>query len=316
MGPDEFHEKYPEAKKGGLRDNAYTNIMVCWLMHKTIETIEYLPEEVVHSLTHRIGFSMEELERWRDIVQKMNVVISDEGIISQFDGYLDLQELDWERYRERYGDIKRLDRILKSEGDSPDRYQVSKQADLLMTFYLLSPGQVDHILGIMGYDVDDELSLLEKNYEYYSRRTSHGSTLSSVVHAAVLGYLRRHRRDMWDFFMYALQSDVYDAQGGTTAEAVHSGVMAGTLDLIFKGFAGINIFRDHLEMDPCLPSHWTRVSFKILLRGNLYAFDLTQDKVRVRHLKGPDRDMVIRVGEKQATLKNKNGITVEYGGSQ
>ena len=28
MGPDEFHEKYPGATDGGLRNNAYTNVMV------------------------------------------------------------------------------------------------------------------------------------------------------------------------------------------------------------------------------------------------------------------------------------------------
>ena len=31
MGPDEFHEKYPGAQQGGLRNNAYTNVMVAWL---------------------------------------------------------------------------------------------------------------------------------------------------------------------------------------------------------------------------------------------------------------------------------------------
>jgi trehalose/maltose hydrolase-like predicted phosphorylase len=126
----------------------------------------------------------------------------------------------------------------------------------------------------MGYNVNDEVSLLEKNYEYYSKRTSHGSTLSSVVHAAVLGYLNRHRKDMWDFFYYALRSDINDVQEGTTAEAVHSGVTAGTLHIIFKAFAGINIYKDHLEMKPSLHSHWTRLSFKALLRGHLYEFDL------------------------------------------
>ena len=31
MGPDEFHEKYPDATEGGLRNNAYTNVMVAWI---------------------------------------------------------------------------------------------------------------------------------------------------------------------------------------------------------------------------------------------------------------------------------------------
>ena len=31
MGPDEFHEKYPGAEESGLRNNAYTNVMVAWI---------------------------------------------------------------------------------------------------------------------------------------------------------------------------------------------------------------------------------------------------------------------------------------------
>ncbi len=178
MGPDEFHEKYPDAKKGGLKDNAYTNVMVCWLMHKTVETYEYLPEEVKAGLAKKIGFHPEEIDKWNDIVRKMSVEITEEGIISQFTGYMDLAELDWDAYREKYGNIRRLDRILKSEGNSPDRYKATKQADTLMLFHLLSPGQVKNILEIMGYTVNNELLLIDRNYDYYIKRTSHGSTLS------------------------------------------------------------------------------------------------------------------------------------------
>src|SRR5699024_7879172 len=31
MGPDEYHEKYPDAAEGGLRNNAYTNVFVAWI---------------------------------------------------------------------------------------------------------------------------------------------------------------------------------------------------------------------------------------------------------------------------------------------
>ena len=31
MGPDEFHERYPGAAEGGLRNNAYTNVMAAWI---------------------------------------------------------------------------------------------------------------------------------------------------------------------------------------------------------------------------------------------------------------------------------------------
>ena len=59
-------------------------------------------------------------------------------MISRFEGYEDFEELDWQDYRSRYGDIGRLDRILEAEGTHRNRYRLSKQADVLMLFYLLS----------------------------------------------------------------------------------------------------------------------------------------------------------------------------------
>lgn len=38
MGPDEYHECPPgKHGVGGLKDNAYTNIMVCWSFEKAFE---------------------------------------------------------------------------------------------------------------------------------------------------------------------------------------------------------------------------------------------------------------------------------------
>jgi len=305
MGPDEFHEKYPNAKKGGLKDNAYTNVMVCWLLHKTVETYEHLPVGVKKKLIDKLHFHEEELEKWNDIVRKMSVEITEDGVLSQFAGYRNLLELDWEAYRDKYNDIHRLDRILKSEGDSPDRYQVTKQADVLMLFYLLAPGQVKKVLNVMGYDHNTEKELMERNYEYYIQRTSHGSTLSYVVHCAILKYHDYHKKAMWDWFQYALQSDIYDIQGGTTAEAVHSGVMAGTLDILFKSFAGINIFKDHLQIEPNLPSQWKRLSFKIILRGTWIGIEVAQDEVKVYYIKKPVQKIRIRVGDSYYDLNSK-----------
>ena len=313
MGPDEFHEKYPEAdeENGGLNDNAYTNILVSWLMHKTIETLEYLPKKEVNILVEKTGFKPEEMELWKDIVSKMNVVISKEGIISQFDGYMDLKELDWEAYRNKYGNIGRLDRILKAEGDSPDRYKLSKQGDVLMTYYLLSPGQVKHILELMGYRVGDELELMRKNYEYYCQRTSHGSTLSFIVHTGLLKYLRGHRQDMWRWFHAALKSDVEDIQGGTTEEGIHTGVMGGTLDLVMKALAGISLFKDAVLLEPQIPFHWRRMAFKISHRRNWFHIAITPDALTVKKLTESRKQPVdILVGKKRYTLKEKESVTI------
>ncbi|MDY6915737.1 MAG: beta-phosphoglucomutase family hydrolase [Candidatus Cloacimonadota bacterium] len=281
MGPDEFHEKYPTAKKGGLKDNAYTNIMVSWLLHKIIETYQYRSDEVKKAIAARIGLKNSEIKKWQDIVKKMKVVFNND-IIVQFDGYMGLKELDWQSYKQKYDDIRRMDRILKAEGDTPDRYKVAKQADVLMIFYILSPDQVKHILEYMDYQVKPAEELLKKNYEYYEKRTSHGSTLSYVVHAAILTYLKEHRQQMWQWFQKAMQSDIYDTQGGTTQEGIHTGVMAGSLDIIFKSFAGINIFKDHLHIEPFLPAHWQELKFKMFYKGNWITFKITHQEIHIK----------------------------------
>ena len=164
----------------------------------------------------------------------MFVPFHDDGIISQFEGYEQLEELDWDAYRARYGNIQRLDRILRAEGDDPDRYKLAKQADTVMLFYLFSAEELQRLFDRLGYEYGPDT--VRKNVAYYDRRTSHGSTLSFVAYAGVLAAL--DPESSWERFLVALKSDVGDVQGGTTKEGIHMGVMAGTLDLVQRGYIG------------------------------------------------------------------------------
>ena len=98
---------------------------------------------------------------------------------------------------------------------------------------------VARILTQLGYVVDDPIELLKHNYQYYERRTSHGSTLSKVVHAILSGYLK-DEKTAYELFTETMKSDIYDSQGGKTPEGIHCGVMARTLDIITRYFAGID----------------------------------------------------------------------------
>ena len=150
----------------------------------------------------------------------MFVPFHDEGVISQFEGYERLAELDWDAYRERYGpNIQRLDRILRAEGDDPNRYKVAKQADTVMLFYLLGEDELAEVFGRLGYALTPDAT--RRNVEYYDRRTSHGSTLSFVTHAAVFAALDPD--SSWERFLVALESDVGDVQGGRPRRGSTSG---------------------------------------------------------------------------------------------
>ncbi len=262
MGPDEYHDGYVGAAVPGLNNNTYTNVMVVWVLCRALELIDLLPEPRCGELRECLSLDDAELARWEDISRKMRVVFHADGIISQFEGYEDLAELNWDHYRQRYGDISRLDRILEDEDDTVNAYKASKQADVLMLFYLLSADELGAILGRLQYDFEPEI--IQRTIDYYLQRTSHGSTLSRVVHSWVLS--RSDRERSWKFFEDALRSDLDDAQGGTTAEGVHLGAMAGTVDLLQRCYLGIETRGDVIWFDPLLPTEVKSLTLDIRYR--------------------------------------------------
>ncbi len=308
MGPDEFHEKLPGAEEAGIKDNAYTNVMVSWLLDQAIAVFDQLPAQLREQIQSKIALKKAAVDQWNDIRDKLNVVIED-GIISQFDGYMALDELDWDAYREKYGDIHRMDRILKAEGDSPDHYKLAKQADVLMMFYVLSPAEICTILGKLGHTIDDPVAFLKANYEFYEQRTSHGSTLSKVVHAVISSYI--HAGDTaWEWFLEAMRSDLDDSQGGTTIEGIHCGVMAGTLDVIHRYFAGINLSGDVPTIDPNLPNHWKTLAFRFVHRGCWYDLSFAEGDLTIfaeREAAGP---IDVMVCGRPVSLKSGEAQTV------
>jgi beta-phosphoglucomutase family hydrolase len=278
MGPDEFHEGYPDSETPGLDNNAYTNIMAVWVLCRALEVFGLLSDVRRAELTTRLGLSAQEIARWDDISRRMFVPFHDDGIISQFEGYEKLRELDWEAYRTRYGNIQRLDLILEGENDSANRYKLSKQADVLMLFYLFSAEELGELFKRLGYSFEHET--IPRNIAYYTGRSSHGSTLCRVVHAWVLA--RSDRPGSMQFFAQALQSDVADIQQGTTAEGVHLGAMAGTVDLVQRVWTGIEAKGDVLRLHPELPQDIERLDMRIRYRGHSLDLRLTRDSLTVR----------------------------------
>ncbi|MGC0335879.1 glycoside hydrolase family 65 protein [Streptomyces sp. SLBN-8D4] len=302
VGPDEYHEAYPDASEPGLDDNAYTNVTAAWVLTRTLELLDTLPAPRRRELVERTGLDGGELEQWEDVSRTLHVPFH-QRVISQFEGYGDLAELDWDGYRKRYDDIRRLDRILEAEGDTVNRYQASKQADVLMLGYLFAPAELKEILARLGHRLDDEA--WRRTVDYYLRRTSHGSTLSGLVHGWVLA--RARRADAWTYCQEALRGDIADLQGGTTAEGIHLGAMAGTLDLVQRGLTGLQTRGGALWLDPVpLPElssygislryqeHWG-VQLR-LERGRLDVMVPPSDADPI-DIRLPDRAVVVAPGE-------------------
>ncbi|WUQ89094.1 hypothetical protein OHA16_37495 [Kitasatospora purpeofusca] len=246
-----------------MDDNAYTNVLASWVLARALDALRALPGHRGGELRERLALDGPELDRWEEVGRGLHVPFH-EGVLSQFDGYERLAELDWAAYRRRYPDLRRLDRILEAEGDTVNRYKASKQADALMLWYLFSAREVRDLLRRLGHPAPHEL--FRRTTGYYLRRTVHGSTLSSVVHAWVL--TRADRRASWRYFRDALVADLRDTQHGTTAEGIHLGAMAGAVDLLQRCYTGLEVREDGLRLDPHLPSALNRLELELCYRGH------------------------------------------------
>lgn len=277
VGPDEYHDREPGADRPGLANNAYTTVMAAWVLGRAAEVLDLVPADERVQLAERLALTADELRTWDRISRRLRLVFHDDGILSQFEGYGALEELDWEGYRKRYGHLYRLDFILEAEGDTTNRYKLSKQADVLMLFYLLSAEELRARFERLGYPVTADT--IPRTVDYYLRRSAHDSTLSRVTDSWVLA--RSDRRRSWDVFMQALVSDVADIQGGTTAEGIHLGAMAGTLDVLQRCYTGLELRGDVLWLDPRLPESVRRLRLFARYRGHSLELTIGRDSVRV-----------------------------------
>ncbi|MFJ7175965.1 glycoside hydrolase family 65 protein [Streptomyces massasporeus] len=316
VGPDEYHDAYPGSQAPGLDDNAYTNVTAAWVLTRTLEVLRDLPEPRRRELLERAALDGGELERWEEVSRTLHVPFHD-GVVSQFQGYGELAELDWKGYTKRYDDIRRLDRILEAEGDTVNRYKASKQADALMLGYLFSPAELRDLFRRLGHRLDEET--WRHTVDYYLARTSHGSTLSGLVHGWILA--RARRTDAWLFCQEALLGDVADLQGGTTGEGIHLGAMAGTLDLIQRGLTGLETREGALWLDPVpLPElssygfslqyqgHW---GVRLRLRSGLLEISVPHSDRQPITVRLPDRSVGVEPGETSRLLLPVEGFRAE-----
>jgi alpha,alpha-trehalase len=293
VGPDEYHTRYPDARRPGINNNAYTNVMTAWVLLRAGEVLEVVDGQRRDELLSALRLEAEEVERWRTIAGRMFVPFDHDGIISQFEGYERLDELDWEDYRRRFGDNMRLDRILEKEGDDVNRYKVGKQADVLMLFYLFTAEHLTALLERLSYSFDPRT--IPRIIAYYTGRTSNGSTLSRLVHSWVLA--RSDRRGSWHEFLKALMADFHDVQGGTTSEGIHLGAMAGTVDLVQRGYAGVDICDNTLWLNPRLPDDVAGLRFGLRFRSHRLRLQLDQHSLTVEGRGPADRPVRLGIGD-------------------
>ncbi|HSM57371.1 MAG TPA: beta-phosphoglucomutase [Candidatus Sulfomarinibacteraceae bacterium] len=255
IGPDEYHEH--------VDNNVYTNRMAQWHLETAREVWEWLQAnapEKARALGQALELTEEELARWRDVAQHI-VILHDEetGLMTQFEGFFDLEPVDWERYEDRRHSMQYL---LGIKG--ANRSQVIKQADVIM------------LLALLREEYDDRT--WRANWDAYMPLTDHqyGSSLGPSFHAWAACEMGRPD-EAYDYFMLAARADLHDVRGNA-GDGIHAASAGGVWQAAVFGFAGLQLTGDGHAVTPRLPAHWRRLRFKFYRHGEEHVIDLRQEK--------------------------------------
>lgn len=276
VGPDEYHDAYPDADAPGLDDNAYTNLLAAWTLECAGRVLELLSPDHARVLCERLGLEPGEPAGWAAISANLYLPFREDGVLDQFSGFGDLLPAPPEWLKDHEG--PRLDWWLEARGDSCNRYQLSKQADTLMALHLLPPAELQRLLDRLGYRLDDVAE--RKTLDYHLARLSHESSLSKTVCAGAL--TSYDSQASWTFFSDSLDTDLGAAADSGAREGIHLAAMAGALDVLQRHYLGIWPTPDGLRVQPAPPAALPATRLQLLYRGRLLQVSWEPPRLSVR----------------------------------
>jgi kojibiose phosphorylase len=256
IGPDEYHE--------GIRDNSYTNLLAKWNLERGLEVAHLLrttDRAAWRSLVRRLKLDPGDLARWRLVADQLTIWFDLETLLyEQFEGFFGLKDVNAAELAPRpfAGEL-----VLGRE--RLRRTQLIKQADVLMVMHMLP--------ALFPREV------VEANYRYYERRTSHGSSLSPGIYAAVAARLGL-QDDALNYFRMASAIDLDDRMRNA-AYGIHMAAAASLWHSAVFGFGGVTPESGCLRIDPHLPASWSRLAFPFNWRDNVVRVVAGQSEVSI-----------------------------------
>lgn len=262
IGPDEYHER--------VNNNGYTNRMAKYTFEQAIKLISQqarLDEKTQKRLNRQ--YDLDELIKiLKDAHQNIYIPgVNDKGIIPQFDGYFDLQDVGIEEVRSRILDPKEY---WGGAYGVATHTQIIKQADVV-TWLSLFP---------KDFSVDVQTN----NWKYYEPRTEHGSSLSACMYS-LLACRCNMKEKAYPFFMKSATADLVGGgkewAGLVYIGGTHPASAGGAYMVAIKGFAGVEITNNEIKVNPKLPDNWKSMRFKVKYRKKQYNILIEGDKVQV-----------------------------------
>ncbi len=280
-GPDEYTTV--------VNDNLFTNVMARFNLRYAAESVRIVADqfpEAYARMVERVQFEEAEIGEWERAAEAMVIPFSESfGIHPQ-----DVHFLDREVWDLANTPPDKLPLLLHFHPLVIYRFQVLKQADVVLALFLLSD------------EFSDEMQ--RADFDDYEPLTTGDSTLSAVVQsiiAAEIGY-----RDLaLEYFRHALFVDLDDLHNNA-GDGVHVASTGGVWSSLVYGFGGMRDAGGHLTFDPRLPSDWPELRFRIQWHGTRLAVRVRQDAFIVDVLEGEPVEFEVRgeryVAEADSTL--------------
>lgn len=247
IGPDEYHER--------VNNNGYTNRMAKLCFDEACEALESVTKLQKEYPVEKL------LEQFKDASKHIYIPKPEsDGIIEQFDGYRELEDVTIEEVRSR---------LLHEKEYWGGAYGVASQTQVI------KQADVVTLLSLFGDDYEEECWW--KNWEYYEPRTEHGSSLSACMYALLACKCHKSEK-AYPFF---LKSALADLKGGGKEWAglvyiggTHPAAAGGAYMTVVNGFAGVTTENQSIKINPNLPAEWKRLRFHMCYRGDIYCIDI------------------------------------------
>jgi len=261
-GPDEYTIL--------VNNNAYTNLMAAENLAYAAECLKLLKAKYQkkHSeLANRLEITDREPLDWLKAANCMYVPFSKTlGIYAQDDSFLDKPKWNLkETPKEEFPLLLHYHPLIIN------RYQVCKQADLMLAEFLLSD----------TFSKNQK----ERDFLYYENITTHDSSLSACIFsilAAETGDIQK----AYSYFLKVARTDIED-QKGNTGDGLHAANMAGAWMCLTMGFGGLRVTAKGLTLSPVIPRQWKAYSFTFMYRQSTIQVHVTPNSCSCTILKGP-----------------------------
>lgn len=257
IGPDEYHER--------VGNNAYTNEMARFTFQKAVwaaNKLKALDPYAYKVLEQSLAFE-KELTLFSKAAAQLKEQVPDPTthLVSQFDGYFDLEDAPLTTVKSRLKDPKEY---WGGAYGVASQTQIIKQADVMTMMFLFQ----------------DQYSkeTIAANYDYYEPRTEHGSSLSACMYALTACLISRPEA-AYPLFMKSAQADLIGGgkqwAGLVYIGGTHPAASGGAYMTLLRGFLGLSPENGQLTPHPCLPKHWKRVKINVWHNGQWHPIKVT-----------------------------------------